>query len=104
VTNSLSITSTGLGYNRVTKHGSETITLKNTSAQAIAGPVQLVLTINGTATAVAPTGTWGGNPYWTVTGSSLASGASVSVAVTFSYSAGTNFTTTASAYSATLRN
>jgi hypothetical protein len=104
VTSSLSISSTGLGYNRVTKHGTETITVKNTSGSAIAGPLQLVLTISGAASAVGPTGTWGGNPYWTLTGSSLAPGASVSLTLTFSYAAGTNFTTTAAAYSATLRN
>jgi hypothetical protein len=101
---SVSITSNGLFYNTIKKQGTETITVTNTSGSAIAGPLQLVLTINGGATAVSPTGTWGGNPYWTLTGSSLAPGASVSITVTFSYSAGTNFTATPAVYSATLRN
>jgi hypothetical protein len=103
-TSSVKITSNGLFYNKIKKQGTETITVTNTSGSAIAGPLQLVLTISGAASAVGPTGTWGGNPYCTLTGSSLAPGASVSLTLTFSYAAGTNFTTTAAAYSATLRN
>ena len=48
--------------------------------------------------------TWGGNPYVTVTGGSLGSGASVSITLTFSYQPTTNVSATAVVYSATLRN
>ena len=105
MTGSVSISSTGLIYNRVKKTGSETVTIKNTSGQALAGPLQLVLTgLSSGVTAVGPTGTWGGNPYWTATASSLGPGASVSLTVTLSYETGTNVSATPAVYSATLRN
>jgi len=81
------------------------VTITNTSGQALAGPLQLVFTnMPAGVTAVGPTGTWGGNPYWTATGSALGPGASVSVTVTLSYSTGTSVSTTAALYSGTLRN
>jgi glycosidase len=102
---SVSISSTGLVYNRIKKTGTETVTITNISGQALAGPVQLVLSgLSAGVTAANATGTWGSNPYWTATASALGPGASVSLSVTFSYSAGTNVSTTAAVYSATLRN
>ncbi|HEX3685445.1 MAG TPA: alpha-amylase family glycosyl hydrolase [Bryobacteraceae bacterium] len=104
-TSSVSISSTGLLYNKIKKTGTETVTIQNISGQALAGPLQLVLAgLSSGVTAVSPSGTWGGNPYWTATGSSLAPGASVSVSVTLSYATGTNVSATAAVYSATLRN
>jgi hypothetical protein len=103
VTSGVSVTSTGLIYNRVAKQGSETVTITNTSGSTIAGPVQLVISgLPGTVTPVGNTGTFSGNPYWTATAGSLAPGASVKVTITFSYAIGTSFSTTESVYSGSL--
>jgi hypothetical protein len=103
VTSSVKVTSTGLVYNRVTKQGSETVTITNTTGSTIAGPVQLVISgLPGTVTPVGNTGTFSGNPYWTATAGSLTSGASAQVTITFSYAIGTSFSTTASVYSGSL--
>jgi hypothetical protein len=103
VTNSVSVTSAGLIYNRVLKQGTETVTIRNTSAQTISGPIQLVLSLSAGATPANNTGTFSGNPYWTVSTGSLAPGASATVTVTLKYNAGTNVTTTASVYSGSLQ-
>ena len=99
VTSSVSVTSTGLLYNRATKTGTETVTVKNTSSATINGPLELLLTISNPAvTAANATGTYQGSPYWTNSGS-LAPGASMSFVVSFSYAVGTNFVTVPSLYS-----
>jgi len=104
-TSSVSMSSTGFVYNRIKHTGTETVTIKNTSGQALTGPLQLVFSgLGAGVTAANATGTWGGNPYWTATGSSLAPGASVSVSVTLSYQTGTNVSATAAVVSGTLRN
>jgi len=100
---SVSVTSTGLVYNRLQKTGAETVTICNNSAvSAVAGPIYLVLSITGSGvTAVNNTGistALGGAPYWTAQPGSLAPGACVPVTVTLSYGID-NFTTTATVYS-----
>jgi beta-glucosidase len=89
VTALVSVTSSGFVYNRIHGTGSETVTLTNTSAAAIPGPIQLSLSIVGSgATAVNNTGTstaLGDDPYWTVQPGSLAPGASLTVTVTLAY-------------------
>jgi hypothetical protein len=103
ITSSVSISSTGLIYSRISKQGSETMTVTNTTGQTISGPVQLVLAgLPGAVTPVNNTGTFNGNPYWTVTAGSLASGASAQVTIVLGYAIGTNFTTTPSVYSGSL--
>jgi hypothetical protein len=103
VTSGVSVTSTGLVYNRVTKQGTETVTITNTSGSPIAGPVQLVISgLPGTVTPVGNTGTFSGNPYWTATAGSLATGSSVKVTIAFSYAIGTSFSTSESVYSGSL--
>jgi Fibronectin type III-like domain len=98
VTGQVSVTSSGLVYNRLHGTGTETVTITNTSASPIFAPIELVLSIVGTGvTAVNNTGNLtapqGGDPYWTALSSgSLAPGASVVVTVTLSYGVG-NFTT-----------
>lgn len=98
VSGQVSVTSSGLVYNRLHGTGTETVTITNTSASPIFAPIELVMSIVGTGvTAVNNTGNLtaaqGGDPYWTALSSgSLAPGASVSVTVTFSYGVG-NFTT-----------
>ena len=98
VTTSVSITSSGLVYNRVAKTGTETVKVTNTSGTTITSPLDLVLAISNPAvTAKNAVGLFGGNPYWTTAGS-LAPGASVSFTVTFNYALGTSFATTPSVY------
>jgi hypothetical protein len=99
VTSSASIKATGLLYNRVTKVGTETITVTNASGTTINGPIELVLAIsNGNVTATNSSGTYQGSPYWKSAGS-LAPGASITFTVSFSYPVGTSFTTTPTLYS-----
>jgi beta-glucosidase len=98
VGSSVSVTSSGMVYNRIHGTGTETVTITNTSASPISAPIELVLSIVGSGVkAVNNTGTLtaaqGGDPYWTALSSgSLAPGASVTVTVTLSYGVG-NFTT-----------
>jgi predicted extracellular nuclease len=99
VTTSVSITSSGLVYNRAAKSGTETIKVTNTSGATISGPLELVLAINNSAvTAKNASGLSNGNPYWTTPGS-LAPGASVTFTVTFNYALGASFSTAPSFYS-----
>ena len=92
----VSVTASGFVYNRLRGTGSETVTITNTSAAAISGPIQLVLSIVGSGvTPVNNSGNsnaLGGDPYWTAQSGSLAPGASVTITVTLSYGIG-NFTT-----------
>jgi hypothetical protein len=102
VTGSVSFSSSALTYNRLSKTGTETITVTNTSSNTLAGPIELVLSIsNASVTATNASGTYQGKPYWTSAGS-LAPGASATFTITFSYPLGTTFTTTPSLYSGAL--
>lgn len=99
----LSVQSTGLVYSRVQKRGTETVTITNSGGSTLPGPVLLVLSgLPVGVTAVNNTGTFGGNPYWTVSAGSLAPGASAPVTVTLGYAIGTNVTATSSVYSGSL--
>jgi hypothetical protein len=104
VTSSVSVSSGGFTYNKVSKQGTATFTIKNTSSQTISGPVELVLSgLPAGVTAANNAGTFGGNPYWTVTTTaSIAPGASAQVSVTLAYPSGTTITYTDSVYSGTL--
>jgi len=100
VSGSVSVSSTGLIYNRIKKQGSETVTVTNTSGQTISGPVEVVLSgLPAGVTAVNSTGTFQGNPYWAVSAGSFASGASAQVTLTLGYASGTSVTASASVYS-----
>ena len=100
VTGQVSVTSSGLVYNRTTKTGSQTLTVKNTGSAAILGPVEVALSLgNAAVTGSTNAGTFQGNPWWLVSNTSIAPGASVAVTVTFSYAAGTNFNAVAFVYS-----
>jgi hypothetical protein len=100
VTAAVSVSSGALVYNRANKTGSETFTILNTGGTAIPGPIQLVLSLNNAAvTASGNAGTYQGNAWWLISNGSLAPGASATVTVTFSYTAGTSFTTTPTVYS-----
>jgi Bacterial Ig-like domain (group 1) len=77
-------------YNKAKHTASETFAVTNSSAQAMAGPLQLV--VAGVPAGYTPVGNAGnlkGNPYWTVPNSTLlAPGAAASVTVTFAYTPG----------------
>ncbi|MGA3129887.1 MAG: choice-of-anchor D domain-containing protein [Terracidiphilus sp.] len=99
VTSSVSITSTGLIYNRTAKTGTTTVTVTNATGTAISGPLELVLAINNpSVSAKNVSGIFNGNPYWTTAGS-LAPGTSVTFTATFNYALGASFAATPSFYS-----
>jgi hypothetical protein len=83
VTSLMSITSTGLSYNRVTKQYTAVITIRNASASAVTAPVQLVLGgLPSGDTLANATGTGPAGPYITaVATGAVAAGASVPVTV-----------------------
>ena len=103
VSGSVNVVQAGLFYNTVKHSAAQTVTITNTGANAIAGPLQLVLSgLPSTVTAANSTGTFQGNPFWTVSGASLAPGASVQVTVQFSVPVRTNFSTVPTVYSGVL--
>jgi len=81
----VSVTSTGLVYSHLTRTFNGTLTVKNTSGQSIAGPIEIVLTnLTAGVTLLNATGTTAGNSYITVVPSgSLAPGQSANIAVRF---------------------
>jgi hypothetical protein len=95
VTTRVSVTGTGLGYNRATKLFNGTVTVTNTSASTIAAPLQLML--NGLPSGVTlsnATGTTiGGSPYIT-SHVAVALGASVKFTVQFSNPSNTSLSYT----------
>jgi predicted extracellular nuclease len=98
VTGSVSITASGLIYNRTAKTGTTTVKVTNTTGATISGPLELLLAISNPAvTANNASGFFNGNPYWKTTGS-LAPHASVSFTVTFNYALGASFSTAPSFY------
>ncbi len=88
VSSQIQVTRSGFGYNFTTQRFVQTVTLKNTSANAIASPISLVLdNLSSNATLYSPTGTTAcatpaGSPFinWL---SSLAPGASASIVLQF---------------------
>lgn len=98
-----SVSGSGWIYNKVKKGGTSTFTVTNTSGQTISGSIQLVLSgLPAGVTGANNTGSFMGNPYWTVTAGSLAPGASAQVSVSLTYSSGTNFTASSTVYSGNL--
>lgn len=81
----ISIVASGLAYSRVSNTFNGTITVKNVSSSAIAGPFKIVLdSLTPGVTLANATGTFGGWPYIAVsTVGSIAPGSSASVSVQF---------------------
>ena len=97
------VTATPLVYNRATKTFNSTYTIKNTGSTTPAGPISLALTgLNAGVTVANATGTYNGSPYLTVSSSSLAAGASVTVALQFSDPSNANISPTPVVYSGAL--
>lgn len=77
-------TSSGLIYNRATRTYNGTITVTNTSARTISGPLQIVLTeLSSGVTLVNANGTYNGDPYVTAGIAALAPNEAVTVNVRF---------------------
>ena len=104
VTSSVQILRSGFVYNRGTGQGTQTLSIKNISGQAIPGPIELVLFITSpNTTAVSNTGTFQGNPYWTMSLGSLAAGAtSAGASAVYSYPLGGGVTDIGTVYSGAL--
>lgn len=80
----LTVTRGGFVLNRRTNRMTQQVTLKNVSADAVAGPIYLVLEeLSANTTLANATGTTGGNPYVVVSAGNLAPGASVAVSLQF---------------------
>jgi WD40 repeat protein len=100
VTGQVSITRGGFRYNRATGQFVQTVTIKNTSASAITGPISLVCDgLTSTASLANKTGSTSatspaGSPYIDVQAGDLAAGASATVTVQFTASptAAVNYT------------
>jgi len=100
VTGSLKITSTAFVYTKSTKRYSTTVTVLNQAAQAIAGPLQFVVTnLPSGVTLYSPAGTYSGSPYVTIPVASLAAGASTTVKLEFKASSAGQITYTPVVYS-----
>jgi predicted extracellular nuclease len=81
----VSVFSSGLVYNRVTRTFNGTIQITNSSAQTIDGPIQVVLDqLTPGVTLANAAGTFQGLPYLTLGATTLAPGQSATVAVQFS--------------------
>jgi predicted extracellular nuclease len=102
VTASVKIVPGTLGYNRVTGKFSGNVTFTNTSGVALSGPLQYVLQgLPSGVTLDNRSGTFNGAPYVTLPGTTLAPGATVTVALTFTNPSKTNITFTSTLYSGT---
>jgi len=84
VSGQVSVTQTGFAVNHATSLWTATLTVYNTSATPIGGPIEIVLTnLSSNATMMNATGVFSGNPYILVSAATLAPGASVSVPIQF---------------------
>ncbi|KQY11646.1 endonuclease/exonuclease/phosphatase [Massilia sp. Root133] len=102
VTASVKIVPGTLGYNRVTGKFSGNVTFTNTSGAALSGPLQYVLQgLPAGVTLDNKSGAFNGAPYVTLPGTTLAPGAAVTVALTFTNPSKTSITFTSKLYSGT---
>jgi fibronectin type 3 domain-containing protein len=82
----------------------QNVSIKNTSAASIAGPVEMVITnLTSGVTVTNASGTFNGNPYRTATTSALAPGASVSVRINYSNPTNARFSYGVTVYSGPLK-
>jgi predicted extracellular nuclease len=84
VTSAVKIAATGMTLNRMTGKFSGSVSLTNTSGQALNGPLQFVLqNLPAGVTLDNKSGDFNGAPYLTLPNASLAAGATVTVSTTF---------------------
>lgn len=81
----VTVTASGLAYNRVSRTFNGSVTVKNISGSKLSGPFQILFTgMPGNVALVSPTGNFSGAPYLTVPSlTSLAPSQSVTVSVKF---------------------
>ena len=103
VSTQVSVTTTGFGYNRVARTFNGTMTVTNTSASPITGPIDVVLTnLTAGVTLVNGNGSFNGNPYLVMPGvTTLNPGQSANVALSFSNPGSVRIDFTAVTYSGT---
>jgi predicted extracellular nuclease len=102
VTASAKIAKSGFTLNRITSKSTGTVTITNTSAATLNGPLHLVLEgLTAGVTLDGKTGDQNGAPYLTLPAGSLAPGASVTVTTVFSNPAKAGFGYTAKLFSGT---
>jgi fibronectin type 3 domain-containing protein len=101
VTSQVKITASGFTFNRTTKTYNSNVTIRNQTQQAIAGPIQLVLTnLPAGITLFNRTGTTGTSPFITLPGvSTLAAGQSATVKIEVQAASAGQITYTAAVYS-----
>jgi len=93
VSASIRSTSSALVYNRATAKWTGSVTLTNTSGAAVSGPFQLQFDgLAAGSTLVGANGSHDGSPYLSVSQSSLAAGASITVPVSFTKTGGGSVT------------
>ena len=103
VSTRVSITNTGFVINRVTHIWSSTMTVKNISGTAIAGPIDVLLNgLPATVTMTNSTGTFNNSPFIQVSSGSLAPGGQVSAAIQFTNPNNVFIAFTPAAYSGAL--
>jgi hypothetical protein len=89
VSSSIRSTPSALVYNRATAKWTGSVTLTNTGSAALSGPFQLQFDgLVAGATLVGANGSHDGSPYLSVSQSSLAAGASITVPVSFTKASG----------------
>jgi uncharacterized repeat protein (TIGR01451 family) len=101
ISTSVNVSLTGIGFSRVTRQYSTTMTVTNTSSQTITAPISVALAnLSSGVTFVNATGTYNGNPYIRVLNTgTLAPGQSVSVALLFTQTGSAPITFTEITYS-----
>jgi hypothetical protein len=104
VSGQVSVTQTGFAVNRATGLWTSTLTVHNTSAAPIGGPIEVVLTnLSSNATMMNNTGVVNGStPYILVSAGTLAPGGSASVPIQFKNPSDGSITFTPVAYSGVL--
>jgi uncharacterized protein len=101
LTSSITYSATGLGFNRATGLFNGTVTITNTSASAISGPVQVAFNaLPAGITLSNASGNLGATPY--ITTGTLAAGASVTIPVQFRIQGSARVSYTLAVYSGTL--
>jgi predicted extracellular nuclease len=103
VSSQVSVVSSGLLYNRITKTFNGTVTITNNSGPTIGAPIQALFQINTAGVTLAnATGTSNGKQYITASASALARGQSVTFQVRFNNPSNSVINYTVTTYSGTL--
>jgi hypothetical protein len=102
ITNKCLITQSGFTRNRSTGYWTTTLTVKNTSAGAISGPIEVVLTALSSDATMVGGSLYNGAPYVTLQSGSLNPGSSATVTLQFTDPSNGSITFTPKVYSGSL--